>query len=163
MKTKTIHHSFLFRILALAVVALTLSACNNEKAKQNTVKVEKKQDTYEDTLKAQKDSLDINSDYDMETVDRKHQKEFMENLAKIEDKYGTQWDFCTCVIKNDSVNKAFMDESLSDAEMDRLFARSEAIDNKCQAFLVQSPNQTPEERYKHNKKVDACLKEAGLK
>ncbi len=119
--------------------------------------------TAADTLNAQIDSLHIESEYDLETVDPKHRKEFLENMAKIEKEYGQQWDFCTCIIKNDSVQKAIMNESLSDAQFDVLVARSEEIDNKCKAFLVQSLNQTPEERYEHKKKVDDCLKDAGLK
>ena len=119
--------------------------------------------TAADSLNAKKDSLQIESKYDLETVDPKHREEFLENMAKIEEQYGEQWDFCTCIIKNDSVQKAFMNEGLSDAQFDALADRSEAIDNKCKAFLVQSLNQTPEERYEHKKKVDKCLKEAGLK
>lgn len=119
--------------------------------------------TAKDTLNAKKDSLHIESDYDLETVDPKHREEFLENMAKIEKEYGQQWDFCTCIVKNDSVQNAIMDESLTDAQFDALFNRSEFIDGKCQAFLVQSLSQTPEERFEHKKKVDACLKEAGLK
>ena len=116
-----------------------------------------------DSLNAKKDSLQIESKYDLETVDPNHREEFLENMAKIEDQYGKQWDFCTCIIKNDSVQKAIMNESLSDAEFDALVVRSGEVDNKCKAFLVQSLNQTPEERYEHKKKVDKCLEEAGLK
>ena len=117
--------------------------------------------TYEDTLQAQRDSLKIQSEYDMETVDKKHQKEFMENLAHIEKEFGQQWDFCTCVVKNDSIDKAFK-KDLSDAEFDRVAARFDVIEKKCKAFLVQSPNQTPDERQAHNKKVRDCLKAAGV-
>jgi len=116
-----------------------------------------------DSLNAQKDSLHIESEYDLETVDPKHRQEFLENMAKIEDQYGEQWDFCTCIVKNDSVQKAIMNEGLSDAQFDALFDRSTYIDGKCKAFLVQSLSQTPDERYEHKKKVDKCLKEAGLK
>ena len=109
-----------------------------------------------------KDSLHIKSNYDLSTVDEKNKLEFMESLADIEKNYGEQWDFCTCVIKNDSINKAFS-QPVSDAEFDRLVERSDAIGVKCQAFLVQSPNQTPDERAMHQKKVRDCLKEAGVK
>jgi hypothetical protein len=161
MKTALNHISITMFAVLLGTVMIGCGE-SNKAQKPKTAEKEQKP-TYEDTLEAQKDSLNIDSEYDLETVDRKHQKEFMENLSKIEDKYGTQWDFCTCVVKNDSINRAIMNPAVSDAQMDILFERSEAIDKKCQAFLVQSPNQTPEERYKHEKKVKDCLKKAGVK
>jgi len=110
------------------------------------------------------DTLDkqIISDYDMSTVDKKNKKEFKENLVKIEKEHGEQWDFCTCVVKNDSINKAFS-KQVSDKEFDRLSDRFDEIDQKCKAFLAQNPNTTPDERAKHEKKVKKCLKEAGIK
>ena len=110
------------------------------------------------------DTLDkqIISDYDMSTVDKKNSKEFKENLVKIEKEFGEQWGFCDCVIKNDSINKAFS-KQVSDKEFDRLSDRFDEIDLKCKAFLAQSPNTTPEDRIKHEKKVKKCLKEAGVK
>lgn len=104
----------------------------------------------------------IISKIDISEVDEKHSEEFVESLIEIEKKYGEQWDFCTCVIKNDSINKAFSNP-VSDQEFDRLSARFDIIDEKCKAFLVQNPNQTPEERANHEKKVKKCLKEAGKK
>jgi tetrahydromethanopterin S-methyltransferase subunit G len=97
----------------------------------------------------------------MGTVDADDRQEFKENLAQIEKEHGEQWDFCTCVIKNDSINKAV--HTAPDSEIDRLFNRLEEIEQKCQAFLVQSKNATPEERQAHEKKVKKCLKDAGVK
>ncbi len=154
---------FHFSWVLISFVSLTFLACGGNKTGKKTIKPPAKVATFEDTLNAQKDSLKIDSDYDLKTVDRNHQKEFIQNLAKIEEKYGEQWDFCTCVVKNDSVNKAFMKDGISDRDFDRLMNRSEFIDSKCQAFMVQSPNQTPEERLAHEKKVKNCLKEAGIK
>ncbi len=85
------------------------------------------------------------------------------SIAKIEEKYGEQWDFCDCVIKGDSINKAFSKPNLPDAEFDRLAARFDVIDEKCQAFRIQDGSRTPEEREAHEKKVKKCLKEAGIK
>lgn len=104
---------------------------------------------------------DIKSEYDMGTVDKKDLKEFKENLEKIEKVHGEQWDFCTCVVKNDSINRAFSEE-VSDAEFERLSTRFDEIDVKCKAFLAQSPNVTPADRAAHDKKVKNCLKESGL-
>lgn len=106
--------------------------------------------------------VEIKSDYDMSTVDSDNIADFKESLAKIEAEHGVQWDFCTCVIKNDSINKAFAKE-VSDAEFDRLSERFDEIEQKCKAFLAQNPNSTPEERAIHEKKVKKCLKEVGIK
>ena len=100
------------------------------------------------------------SNYDMSMVDDENSEEFKESLEDIEKQYGEQWDFCTCVVKNDSLNKAFAVE-LSDADFDRLAERLDVVDAKCKAFLVQNPNVTPEERAAHEKKVKKCLDAAG--
>lgn len=119
--------------------------------------------TEEDSLVAKKDSLNIKSEIDMSLVDPDKREEFLESLADIEDQYGQQWDFCTCVVKNDSIDKVFKNPGLSDSEVDRLMTRFDEIDLKCKAFLAQNPNQTPEDRIKHEKKVKDCLKAAGIK
>lgn len=89
--------------------------------------------------------------------------ELQESIAKIEEKYGEQWDFCDCVVKGDSINKAFSKPNLPDAEFDRLSKRFDEIDEKCQAFRIQDANRTPEQRELHEKKVKKCLREAGIK
>ncbi|MGY8927020.1 MAG: hypothetical protein ACKVJC_06975, partial [Flavobacteriales bacterium] len=55
---------------------------------------------------AKNDSIDsiIISEYDMSDIDKKDIIEFKENLAHIEEEFGSQWDFCRCVIKGDSIN-----------------------------------------------------------
>lgn len=78
-----------------------------------------------------------------------------QNHEKIVQKYGVQWDFCTCVVANDSINKAFGNK-LTDQQADKLMVRWEYVENKCKEFLTQ-PNTTPEERAKHEKKVKRCL------
>lgn len=103
------------------------------------------------------------SQYDLSTVDKENSKEFMENLVKIEKEFGEQWSFCDCVVKGDSINKAFSSPNLSDAEFERLSDRFDYIDSRCKAFRIQNPNATPEERADHEKKVKKCLKEAGIK
>jgi len=111
------------------------------------------------------DTLDekIISDYDMSTVDVENKKEFKESLVKIEKEFGEQWGFCECVIKGDSINKAFSNPDLPDDQFDKLSERFDYIDEKCKAFRIQNPNVTPEERLAHEKKVRNCLKEAGIK
>jgi hypothetical protein len=89
--------------------------------------------------------------------------ELKESIKKIEAKYGEQWDFCDCVVKGDSINKAFLKPNLPDKEFDRLSKRFDEIDEKCQAFRIQDANRTPEERIIHEKKVKKCLRDAGIK
>lgn len=80
---------------------------------------------------------------------------FKENKKKIEKKYGDQWDFCRCALANDSLDKVV--KSGIDLD-DNFMKRFEEIDNKCKAFLVMSPNNTPEERDLHERKIKECLK-----
>lgn len=78
-------------------------------------------------------------------------------LRTIEEKYGEQWDFCTCVVKNDSINKAFMRDDLSEEEFNNLFTRSEQIEQKCRAFLASYQLSTPDARALHEKRIHDCL------
>lgn len=85
--------------------------------------------------------------------------ELKESIAKIEAKYGEQWDFCHCVVVNDSIDKAIKAGNSDD----KLFERWDYVDKKCQAFRIQDPNRTPEERDAHERRVKKCLKEAGIR
>ena len=109
---------------------------------------------------AQNDTI---SNYDMSTVDQDNSKEFKENLIKIEQEYGDQWSFCDCVIKGDSINKAFVNPNISDAKFDKLSKRFDIIDEKCRAFRIQNPNITPDERRSHEAKVKKCLRNGEIK
>ena len=86
-------------------------------------------------------------------------EEFRENKMKIEAIYGEQWDFCKCVILNDSLDKAAKSGTMDDKFMDRF----EEVDKRCKSFLVMDNIRTPEEREKHDKKIRRCLKDAGIK
>jgi hypothetical protein len=79
---------------------------------------------------------------------------------EIEEKYGVQWDFCDCVVKNDSIEKALM-ETEDDKQIDLILVRMDEVDQHCKTMLNQ-PNTTPEQRDKHARKVRKCLKEAGV-
>jgi hypothetical protein len=93
----------------------------------------------------------------MDSVDLK------KSIKKIEAKYGEQWDFCDCVVKGDSINKAFSRPNIPDKEFERLSSRFDEIDKKCQAFRIQDANRTPDERMLHEKKVNKCLRAAGIR
>lgn len=84
-------------------------------------------------------------------------QEVAEAQKEIVKKYGEQWDFCTCIVKGDSVNTAMMEDDIADEVFEQLMERSDHIDSKCKHLLVQ-PNSTPEERDAHNKKVKDCLR-----
>ena len=89
--------------------------------------------------------------------------EFKESVDRIEGKYGEQWNFCDCVVKGDSLNKAISTGKLSDAAFDRLSRRFDEIELHCKVFKMQDPNRTPEERLNHEKKVQDCLENIGDK
>jgi hypothetical protein len=76
----------------------------------------------------------------------------------IEAKYGVQWDFCDCVVKNDSINKV-LEKAGDDADYDAILERMEVIDMHCKTMLT-APNTTPDEREAHERKVRKCLKNA---
>ncbi len=147
------------KILLFTLLSFLFACCGGAPEEEVTeeIKITEDQDEQEDEDLA---SIKVESDYDLSTVEAKDRKEFKENLAKIEKEHGIQWDFCTCVVKNDSINKAFMEPALPDEKYDKLAARLDEIDTHCKAFLSQSSNVTPEERAIHEKKVKNCLKES---
>jgi hypothetical protein len=123
---------------------------------------QKKEEKLPSNQKKSKDSTFITPITSKETkkmvkvIDPKTEK--LEVHAKIVAKYGEQWDFCSCVMKNDSINKA-LEKTLTDKQTEKLMARWEFVDTKCKDFLT-TPNTTPEERSKHEWKVKQCLKNA---
>ena len=118
-----------------------------------------------DSIAQLEDSLDniIESNYDMSMVDEKKRKDFKENLIRIEQEHGEQWDFCVCAVKKDSTEKALLADGISDEHFELVWARSEWIDKKCQAFDVQGDQHTPEQRAKRKKDIEDCLQAAGVK
>lgn len=101
------------------------------------------------------DSASIEKDTVIEIVsDDPDVQQAHEEIVK---EYGEQWDFCSCIVKNDSVNKAFENENLSEDDFDALFERSEYIDSKCKTILL-TKNLTPKEREEHRKKINKCLR-----
>ena len=89
---------------------------------------------------------------------KRNLKEKQVNHEKIVSKYGEQWDFCSCVRANDSINSASQ-KGLSEKQAALLMKRWEVVEVKCKEFLT-NPNRTPEERELHEKKVAKCLKSA---
>ena len=144
-----------FRLQIFAISCLLfLSSCGSDQAHQDlpvvsdTTEVESLEQALKqsDAVKPAMDSTELKT-----------------SIKKIEAKYGEQWDFCNCVLKGDSINKAFSKPNIPDKEFDRLSKRFDEIDEKCQAFRIQDANRTPEERAAHEKKVMKCLKNAGVR
>ena len=134
----------------IIVITLICGSCSgegpivDEQASSDTLTVDTLSDTLVDSTKFM-DSLGYVND-EAET----------ENL--IEAKYGEQWEFCDCVGKNDSINLV-VEKAGDDADYDAIFARMDTIDAHCKNLLT-TPNTTPEEREKHERKVRKCLRNA---
>ncbi len=141
-----------FQLLLLSLLVVSCGSneackdCETEKATDTIAKADNLEAALKDTI-TEKKSVAI---------------ENKENHEKIVKKYGEQWDFCTCVVANDSINDAFEKGNMTPKQEEKLMARWEYVDNKCKELLT-TPNTTPEERAKHDKKVMKCLKQNGLK
>ncbi|HRP52359.1 MAG TPA: hypothetical protein PLI97_02500 [Fluviicola sp.] len=140
--------TFLFTLLIL-ISCSSNESCNDCELVDSSKDTIQKQAPVEDTMSSVKGKIT-------------EQQEKSENHAKIVKKYGEQWDFCTCVVANDSINDAFEKGGMTPAQEEKLMARWEYVENKCKEMLT-NPNTTPDERAKHDKKVLKCLKQYGLK
>lgn len=138
-----------------------LFACNEGDANNEAISKESPMDDSKESVRdILVDRKENESNEEEEKVDQRYEdQELQESHEEIVKKYGTQWDFCKCVVKNDSVQKAFEKEGLSDKAFDLLFERSEHIDKKCKELLIYD-NSTPEKREKYQIRVDNCLKAA---
>ncbi len=133
-------------IVALSQLILFISCNSGNKTNQPTNFVEGDSLTITSIQKA--DSVGITR------VDAKDSKQSIQKIVK---KYGVQWDFCDCVQKGDSINKALKVNNLSENTLNKLLQRFDEIDRKCQAFKITDPSRTPEDRALHEKKVADCL------
>ncbi len=138
-------------LIALFRTLLFITACGGE-GPDETQELDT-DTTAIDTLLI--DTFDINP-IDTLNVDSAGYADDEEVLtSQIEKVYGVQWDFCDCVVKNDSVNKAI--ETAGDDDFDALLTRMDTIDKHCKEMLI-TPNTTPDERARHERKVRKCLK-----
>ena len=135
---------FTYSLLILLVICFS---CTEKNSKTNSTSTEK-QLVKIDSLKPEIKEIKI--------ISKKNEK--TENHTKIIEKFGEQWDFCTCVLANDSINSAF-EKTVTDAETNKLMKRWEHVEIKCKEFLT-SENKTPEQRIEHELKVKKCLKNA---
>ena len=132
---------------SLLILLIICFSCTEKKSKTNTTSSEK-QLVKKDSVKPEIKEIKI--------ISKKNEK--TENHNKIIEKFGEQWDFCKCVLANDSINSAF-EKTVTDAETNRLMKRWEHVEVKCKEFLT-SENKTPEQRIEHELKVKKCLKNA---
>ena len=135
---------FTYSIFILLVICFS---CTEKKSKTNSTSTEK-QLVKKDSVKPEIKEIKI--------ISKKNEK--TENHNKIIEKFGEQWDFCKCVLANDSINSAF-EKTVTDAKTNKLMKRWEHVEVKCKEFLT-SENKTPEQRIEHELKVKKCLKNA---
>ena len=147
MFLKSLFFSFIFIGL--------IASCNSKNECTDCTKKPIKKEN----ISSLKDTLSTIKPKKIAIISKKEEKK--ENHQKIVAIYGEQWDFCSCVIANDSINNAF-EKNLSDKQADKLMVRWEHVENKCKEFLT-TPNTTPEQRLEHEIKVKKCLKNANKK
>jgi hypothetical protein len=149
MKTKSLYFAF---ILAFS---LLFSSCKS--GSSDDVNNENDSIAIQDSIQSIK--IDTNLvEENIDTIKKVYENpEIQEAHVEIVKQYGQQWDFCKCIVKGDSVNNALMEAS--DDEFDAVMERSNFIDSKCKGLLIQ-PNATPDDRFKHEKKVKKCLDSA---
>ncbi|UKN02595.1 hypothetical protein K6119_03595 [Paracrocinitomix mangrovi] len=116
--------------------------------------------SFENNIDNAMDSLyaDNSISFEAEANEGEYVDEEVETETLIEEIYGEQWEFCDCVVKNDSINKV-VEGAGDDADYDAIFARMEVIDQHCKGMLT-TPNTTPEERDRHERRVSKCLRDA---
>ncbi|XOV65910.1 MAG: hypothetical protein ACFHU9_09765 [Fluviicola sp.] len=102
-------------------------------------------------------SLTLMALFAMHSVISQTTREDFENIRRIESKYGTQWSFCDCVVSQDAIHKAVMNENLTDSQFDSLMVISDSVDRHCKAFLTMSDFKTESDRREHQQKVRNCL------
>lgn len=151
------HSKMLPKIKSYLLITFLFTAflsCNHDKTNSDCENCSENIENEDDSLALFIKNEKIETKLDtMVVVD----KEFVVNKVKIQKKFGEQWDFCRCVIANDSLDKLIKNNAVLDDEFMKVF---EEVDLKCKAFLVMSPNKTPEERIEHEKKIKKCLKAA---
>lgn len=135
-------------------IGLFFSSCKSEET-NSMPEEEKTEELLADDSQIEEESENETKEENQIQTTTTADAETRENIKRIEEKYGEQWDFCTCVVKMDSINTALMEAS--DEIFDLVMERSDYIDNKCKEVLIQ-PNNTPEERSKHQQRVRECLK-----
>ena len=140
--------------VSLFLLLLLLVSCGGQSPKKEPV-----EEVQSDSIVQAKSAVEALAQEKVADTSTTGNAEFKENKKKIEKIYGEQWDFCKCVIANDSIDKAVKSGNTSDKILDRF----DVVDRHCKSFLGMDANITPEEREKHEKKVKKCLRNAGIR
>jgi hypothetical protein len=144
----------LFLLLILCIYSV--AGCDTDAVKPKKVEVVKELDTIVQAQSAE-DAVSRASG----GVSVSQAKEEKQNAMLIEKKYGEQWDFCTCVLANDSITDAF-EKKISSSQETKLMARWDYVDKKCKE-LTTFDQTNPDQRAAHERKVTKCLKAANRK
>jgi len=144
---------------SLLLVFLFIISCSESSDVKTTDYVQEEKEVVLEESPVEKKSPEVEIQELQKKKDVEVNVDFKENKKVIEKKFGEQWDFCTCVVLNDSIDKAVKAGNMDD----KLMERFDVVDQKCKSFLVMDNSRTPEERMLHDKKIQKCLREAGMK
>lgn len=145
-----------YTFLTISIFLFIIAACSNE-VNTEEPKATTEEEVTDTLVESSIDSEEIGEEIDVEKTPENYENPDTQEAAEfIVEEYGEQWDFCTCIQKQDSVNNALME---AEGEVfDRVMERSDFIDLKCKELMIQ-PNTTPEERAKHQKRIKDCLEQ----
>ena len=144
---------------SLLLVFLFIISCSESSDVKTTDYVQEEKEVVLEESPVEEKSTEVEIQELQKKKDVEVNVDFKENKKVIEKKFGEQWDFCTCVVLNDSIDKAVKAGNMDD----KLMERFDVVDQKCKSFLVMDNSRTPEERMLHDKKIQKCLREAGMK
>ena len=134
-----------------------LTSCSQTETNSEVIEIETDDTTQVEVVK--EDIIPEQAVVEAIKKDKSVDVDFKENKKEIEKVFGEQWDFCHCVVVNDSIDKAVKSGNFDD----KLMERFDEVEVKCKSFLVMDNSRTPEERMLHEKKIKNCLRDAGLK
>jgi len=138
------------KLILFLTLSLFIFSCKNEINENDDTK-----DLIEEVVDAESAEESVDEPVVIDKITKGVDKDFVQNKKKIEVTYGKQWDFCKCVVANDSLDKIIK----SGIDLDDSFmTRFDMVEKKCKAFLVMNSLKTPAERAMHEKKVRECLK-----
>ena len=145
------------KIYSIVLFVVTLSSCNQSKTNSEAIETETEDTTQIEVI--QEEVTPEQAVIEATKKDKSVDVDFKENKKEIEKVFGEQWDFCHCVVVNDSIDKAVKAGNFDD----KLLERFDEVEVKCKSFLVMDNSRTPEERTLHEKKIKNCLRDAGVK
>ena len=154
IKIKEMKYSKIYIIFLFLAI---LTSCSQTETNSEVIKIETDDTTQVEVI--QEDITPEQAVVEAIKKDKSVDVDFKENKKEIEKVYGEQWDFCHCVVVNDSIDKAVKSGNFDD----KLMERFDEVEVKCKSFLVMDNSRTPEERMLHEKKIKNCLRDAGLK